>query len=162
MYSNSISPQINDHLMIMTGHSPLILPDIPTVFIINVSLSNEGGEFNDISSFGFANGRTLMCYCFLFSHTRIGPVTNIRSVIYNCTNITIFWDSPNDTNYIDYYRLEIYDNSNDQLVNSAMVHGSSYQFEVDRLIYKFIITGVNEIGKGLSRSSVISFQKSIL
>ena len=50
VYSNSISPQINDHLMIMTGYTSLILPDTPTGFI-NVSLSNKGGEFNDVSSF---------------------------------------------------------------------------------------------------------------
>lgn len=92
----------------------------------------------------------------------VGPVTNIRSVIYNCTNITISWDRPNDTNYIDYYKLEIYDNSNNQLVNSAMVYDTSYQFEVDCLIYKFIITGVNEIGKGMSKTSIISLQESIL
>ncbi|XP_019853911.1 PREDICTED: uncharacterized protein LOC109583141 isoform X2 [Amphimedon queenslandica] len=143
VYSNSISPEINEQMMVMTGHSPLVLPDISTVFIINVSLSNEGGEFNNVLSFGFANG----------------PVTNIRSVIYNCTNMTISWDSPNGTNYMDYYRLEIYDNSNDQLVHSAMVHGTSYLFEVDRLIYKFIITGVNEIGEGMSETSIISLQK---
>ncbi|XP_019853916.1 PREDICTED: uncharacterized protein LOC109583147 [Amphimedon queenslandica] len=143
VYSNSISPEINELTMVMTGHSPLILPDISTVFIINVSLSNEGGEFNDVSSFGFASV----------------PVSNIRAVVYNCTNITISWDSLNDASYINYYRLEIYDNSNDQLVNSAMVYGTTYQFKVEHLIYKVIITGVNEIGKGMSKSSVISFQK---
>ena len=46
----NISTQVNDQLMI-TG--VITVPNNLNTFIANVSLSNNGGEFNDMSSFRF-------------------------------------------------------------------------------------------------------------
>ena len=50
--NTSISTQVNDQLMIVTGSTSSIT-NLNT-FIVNVSLSNNGGTFNDMSSFGFS------------------------------------------------------------------------------------------------------------
>ena len=49
--SNSISTQVNDQLMI-TG--VITVPNNLNTFTVNVSLSNNGGEFLPIPSFGFS------------------------------------------------------------------------------------------------------------
>ena len=98
----------------------------------------------------------------------IGPVTNIRSVIDNCTNIIIYWDSPTiDDNRVSvlYYNLSIiYDDLNSQLVKSVSVNDTSYQFEDEDLFihrYTYVITGVNELGKGIPNNKTFSYQRSI-
>ena len=99
----------------------------------------------------------------------IGPVTNIRSVIDNCTNIIIYWDSPTiDDNRVSvlYYNLSIiYDDLNSQLVKSVSVYDTSYQFEDEDLFihrYTYVLTGVNELGKGIPNNKTFSYQRSII
>ena len=97
----------------------------------------------------------------------IGPVTNIRSVIDSCTNINIYWDNPtldDDRVSILYYNLSIYDDINNQLVKSVSVYGTSYQFEDEDLFihcYTYVITGINELGKGISNNKTFSYQRGI-
>ena len=97
----------------------------------------------------------------------LGPVTNIRSVIDNCTNISIYWDSPtldDDRVSILYYNLSIYDDINNQLVKSVSVYGTIYQFKDTDLFrhrYTYVITGVNELGEGISNSETFSYQRGI-
>ena len=93
------------------------------------------------------------------------PVTNIRSVIDNCTNISIYWDSPtldDDRVSLLYYNLRIYDNITGNLVNTVMVNGTSYQFEDKDSIHHYVITGVNELGEGISNSETFSYQRGKL
>ena len=98
----------------------------------------------------------------------IGPVTNIRSVIDNCTNINIYWDSPtldDDRVSILYYNLSIIYDDNGQLVKSASVYDTSYQFEDKDLFihrYTYVITVINELGKGISNNKTFSYQRSII
>ena len=98
----------------------------------------------------------------------IGPVTNIRSIIYNCTNINIYWDSPtldDDRVSILYYNLSIYDDINSQKIKSVSVYDTSYQFEDQDLFihrYTYVITAVNELGKGISNNKTFSYQRSII
>ena len=56
--STTLLPIISDQLMFVTGYASLILPNNVNTFIVNVSLSNKGGEFNNVTSFKF--GKT--CY----------------------------------------------------------------------------------------------------
>ena len=98
----------------------------------------------------------------------IGPVTNIRSVIDNCTNISIYWDSPtldDDRVSILYYDLSIYDDINSQLVKNVSVYDTRYQFEDKDLFihrYTYVITAVNELGEGISNNKTFSYQRSII
>ena len=98
----------------------------------------------------------------------LGPVTNIRSVVDNCTIISIYWDSPildDDRVSILYYNLSLYDDINNQLVKSVSVHDTSYQFEEKSLFihrYTYDITGVNELGEGISNSKTFSYQRGTL
>ena len=98
----------------------------------------------------------------------IGPVTNIRSAIDNCTHISIYWDSPtldDDRVSILYYNLSIYDDINHQLIKSVSVYNTSYQFEDQDLFilrYTYVLTGVNEQGEGISNNKTFSYQKSIM
>ena len=97
----------------------------------------------------------------------IGPVTNIRSVIDNCTSISIYWDSPtldDDRLSILYYNLSIHDSVNNQLVKNVPVYDTSYQFEDEDLFihrYTYVITGVNELGEGISNNKTFSYQRSM-
>ena len=108
---------------------------------------------------------TLVILCLLGF---LGPVTNIRSVIDNCTNISIYWDSPtldDDRVSILYYNLSIYDNVTGSLVNTVLVNGNSYQFEDKDLFrhrYTYVITGVNELGGGISNNKTFSYQGGIV
>ena len=97
----------------------------------------------------------------------LGAVTNIRSVTDNCTNISIYWDSPTLDDYrvsILYYNLSIYDNITGSLVNTVIVNKTSYQFENKDSIncYTYVITGVNELGKGISNNKTFSYQGGIV
>ena len=100
----------------------------------------------------------------------IGPVTNIRSAIDNCTYISIYWDSPtldDDRVSILYYNLSIYDDINHQLIKSVSVYNTSYQFEDKDLFihrYTYVITGsgVNELGIGISNNKTFFYQRSIM
>ena len=49
--NTSLIPQVNDQLMLVTGSTSV--SDLNT-FTVNVSLSNNGGTFDNVSSFGFS------------------------------------------------------------------------------------------------------------
>ena len=97
----------------------------------------------------------------------MGPVTNIRSVIDNCTNIIIYWDSPtlhDNRVSVLYYNLSIYDSISSQLIKSIAVYDTSYQFEDQDLFihrYTYVITGINELGEGIPKNKTFSYQRSI-
>ena len=160
----NIPLQVNDQLMIS---GTVTVPNNLDTFIVNVSVSSNGGEFLPPASFVFGK-----IYIF-HSHSLhvigfLGPVTNIRSVIDNCTIISISWDSPvldYDRVSILYYNLSIYDNVTGSLVNTLIVvNETSYQFEDKDLFchrYTYVITGVNELGEGISNSETFSYQKGI-
>ena len=153
--------------MIITGYTSITLSDTINAFITNVSLGNNGGKFNDVKSFAFGKKTiSLSCISVPFHYTGfLRPVTNIRSVIDNCTNISIYWDSPtldDDRVSILYYNLSIYDDINHQLIKSASVYDTSYQFEDQDLFihrYTYVITGVNELGEGISNNKTFSYQR---
>ena len=98
----------------------------------------------------------------------LGPVTNIDSSIDNCTNISIYWDSPtldDDRVSILYYNLSIYDDINDILIDTVSVYGTSYQFEDVALFhhrYTYVITGVNELREEISNNKTFSYQRGIM
>ena len=50
---NSTIIQPINKLMTLRGYASLKLPETINIFIVNVSLSNDGGVFNNISSFRF-------------------------------------------------------------------------------------------------------------
>ena len=54
---------------------------------------------------------------------------------------------------------------NNQLVKSVSVYDTSYEFEDTDLFrhrYTYVITGVNELGEGISNSETFSYQRGIL
>ena len=109
---------------------------------------------------------TSLYFRHLFIIGLLGPVTNINASIENCTNISIYWDSPTLDDYrvsILYYNLSIYNDN--LLVKSVSVYGTSYQFENQDLFihrYTYVITGVNELGEGISNNITCSYQKGII
>ncbi|XP_019852444.1 PREDICTED: uncharacterized protein LOC109582235 [Amphimedon queenslandica] len=119
------------------------------MFIVNVSLSNNGGTFNNMSSFGFSF---------------FGPVTSIASSTENCSTISITWTAPtiDDGVPIQYYILRIYDTIAGSLVDTVSVYDTSYQFVDTNLFiirYTYVITGVNELREGISNNDTFSYQK---
>ena len=98
----------------------------------------------------------------------MGPVTNIRSLIDNCTNIGVYWDSPtlhDNRVSVLYYNLSIYDSISSKLIKSVAVYDTSYQFEDQDLFihrYTYALTGVNEQGEGISNNKTFSYQRSIM
>ena len=96
----------------------------------------------------------------------LGAVANIESSINNCSNISIYWDSPtvHDRVSILYYNLSIFDNVTGNLVDNVNVYGTSYQFEDEDIFihrYTYVITGVNELGKGISKNKTFSYARGI-
>uniref|UniRef100_A0A1X7TP11 Fibronectin type-III domain-containing protein n=1 Tax=Amphimedon queenslandica TaxID=400682 RepID=A0A1X7TP11_AMPQE len=145
--SKSIPTQVNDQLMI-TG--VITVPNNLNTFIVNVSLSNNGGTFDNVSSFGFS---------------KVSPVTNINSSIDSCSTIDITWTAPptvDDRVPILYYILRIYDAITGSLVTTVAVYDTSYQFVDNNLFihrYTYVITGVNELGVGISNNDTFSYQR---
>uniref|UniRef100_A0A1X7TVX0 Fibronectin type-III domain-containing protein n=1 Tax=Amphimedon queenslandica TaxID=400682 RepID=A0A1X7TVX0_AMPQE len=144
--STSIPTQVNDQLMI-TG--VITVPNNLNTFIVNVSLSNNGGEYLPTPSFGFG---------------KVGPVTNINSSIDNCSTIDITWTAPtvDDRVSILRYILRIYDAITGSLVDTVSVYNTSYQFVDNNLFihhYTYVITGVNELGEGISNNDTFSYQR---
>uniref|UniRef100_A0A1X7SY11 Fibronectin type-III domain-containing protein n=1 Tax=Amphimedon queenslandica TaxID=400682 RepID=A0A1X7SY11_AMPQE len=142
----SIPTQVNYQLMI-TG--VIAVPINLYTFVANVSLSNNGGTFNNMSSFTFSF---------------LGPVTNISSSIDNCSTIDITWTAPtvDDRVPILYYILRMYDAITGSLVKNVSVYDTSYQFVDDNLYihrYTYVITGVNELGEGASNNDTFSYQR---
>ncbi|XP_019859078.1 PREDICTED: uncharacterized protein LOC109587276 [Amphimedon queenslandica] len=144
--NTSIATQVNDQLMIVSGSTSI--SNLNT-FTVNVSLSNNGGTFNNVSSFGFSF---------------LGPVTNIDSSIDNCSTIDITWTAPtvDDRVPILYYILRIYDAITGSLVSNVSVYDTSYQFVDNNLFihcYTYVITGANELGEGISNNDTFSYQR---
>uniref|UniRef100_A0A1X7UUL9 Fibronectin type-III domain-containing protein n=1 Tax=Amphimedon queenslandica TaxID=400682 RepID=A0A1X7UUL9_AMPQE len=144
--SASIPTQVNDQLMI-TG--VITVPNNLNTFIVNVSFSNLGGELLPTPSFGFG---------------KVGPVTNINSSIDNCSTIDITWTAPtvDDRVSILLYILRIYDAITGSLVTTVSVDDTSYQFMDNNLFihrYTYVITGVNELGEGISNNDTFSYQR---
>ena len=62
--STSIFPQVNDQLMTITGYTSITFPGTINTFITNVSLGNDGGQFNNVKSFVFGKKTiSLSCIC---------------------------------------------------------------------------------------------------
>ena len=64
-----------------------------------------------------------------------------------------------------YYNLSIYDNFTGSLVDTVtVVNKTIYQFEDENLFhhrYTYAITGVNELGEGISNSETFSYQRGM-
>ena len=100
----------------------------------------------------------------MFSLGFLGQPANINSFSNNCSIINIIWDPPeiNCGKEVLYYNLSIYDDVNDLLVDTVIVNGTSYQFEDTHLFrhrYTYVITGVNELGEGISNNKTFSYQR---
>ena len=155
--STIIQPIINNQLMTLGGYASLALPTVYSSIIVNVSLSNNGGDFNNISSFRFGKNLFLLVFM-IFIIDIAGAVTNITSFLSNCTNINVFWNSSALN-----YTFEIYDGTTNQLLRSVSVYNTSYHFESTEselfiYCYKYVITAVNQLGEGLSYSAMFSYQ----
>ena len=166
--SFTVSTAADNQLMVVTGYTSITLPDTINIFIINVTLGNTTVQYNDIPSSVFGNNTTslsLLFYCF---SGFLGPVTNIVSLIDNCSNISITWDSPkveDDRVSILYYKLTICDNITGNIVDTVPVYDTSYQFEDKDLFihrYTYGITAVNELGEGISNNDTFSYQRGIV
>ena len=97
----------------------------------------------------------------------LGPVTNIDSSIDNCSTIDITWTAPtvDDRVSIQYYILRIYDAITGSLVDTVSVYDTSYQFVDNNLFihhYTYVITGVNELGEGISNNDTSSYQRGTI
>ena len=99
----------------------------------------------------------------------LGPVNNISASIDNCSNISITWDSPkvdDDRVSIQHYLLTIYDNiTGIIIVDNYTVYDTNYQFEDQDLFihhYTYVITAVNELGKGIPNNNTFSYQRGIV
>ena len=106
-----------------------------------------------------------MIICILLGF--LGPVTNIDSSIDNCSTIDITWTAPtvDDRVSILYYIIRIYDAITGSLVSTVAVDSTSYQFvdnDLFRHRYTYVITGVNELGEGISNNDTFSYQKGTI
>ena len=95
---------------------------------------------------------------------KVGPVTNIDSSIDNCSTIDIMWTAPtvDDRVPILYYNLSIYDDITDNFLRSVSVYDTKYQFldeDLFRHRYTFVVTGVNQLGEGISNNDTFSYQR---
>uniref|UniRef100_A0A1X7SMV2 Fibronectin type-III domain-containing protein n=1 Tax=Amphimedon queenslandica TaxID=400682 RepID=A0A1X7SMV2_AMPQE len=89
------------------------------------------------------------------------PVTNIKSSIDNCSTINVSWNAATGDNNL-YYNLSIYDAITGQFLRSVSVYDTSYQFLDNNLFihrYTYVITGVNELGEGISNNDTFSYQR---
>ena len=153
--------------MVVTGYTPLILPDTVNTFIINVLLDNRI-KYNSIPSSVFGNNTTCLSVSITILSGFLGPVTNISSSPDNCSNISLTWYSPKVDDYrvsIQHYLLTIYDNITGIIVKNVTVYDTSYQFEDTHLFrhrYTYVITGVNELGEGIPNNDTFSYQRGIV
>ena len=71
----------------------ITVPNNLNTFIVNVSLSNNGGEFPPVPLFGF--GKKIIIHAFIHYFLGfLGPVINIDSSIDNCSTIDVIWTAP--------------------------------------------------------------------
>ena len=91
------------------------------------------------------------------------PVTDIKSSIENCSIINVSWNATTGDNSL-YYNLSIYDAITNQFLRSVSVYDTSYQFVDNNLFirYTYVITGVNELGEGISNNDTFSYQRGTL
>ena len=64
-----------------------------------------------------------------------------------------------------YYNLSIYDAVANQFLRSVSVNDTNHQFPDDDLFihrYTYVITGVNELGEGISNNDTFSYQRGTL
>ena len=157
--------------MVVTGYTSVTLPKTINTFIINVSLGNNRVKYNDIPSSVFGNRTTCLLsllYIITVFSGFLGPVTNISSSIDTCSNINITWDSPKVDDCrvsIEHYLLTMYDNITGSMVDNYTVYETNYQFEDKDLFihrYTYVITGVNELGEGISNNDTFSYQRGIV
>ena len=59
-YSLTVSTKANYQRMVVTGYTSVTLPDTINTFIINISLGNNTGKYNDIPSSVFGNNTTCL------------------------------------------------------------------------------------------------------
>ena len=82
-----------------------------------------------------------------------------------CSIIDITWTVPtvdDDRVPIQYYILRLYDAITGSLVDTVSVYDTSYQFVDNNLFihrYTYVITGVNELGEGISNNDTFSYQR---
>ena len=111
---------------------------------------------------------SLIHYCtYIYILGFLGPVTNIDSSIDNCSTIDITWTAPtvDDRVPIQYCILRIYDAITGSLVDTVSVYDTSYQFVNNNLFihhYTYVITGVNELGEGISNNATFSYQRGTI
>uniref|UniRef100_A0A1X7TVI5 Fibronectin type-III domain-containing protein n=1 Tax=Amphimedon queenslandica TaxID=400682 RepID=A0A1X7TVI5_AMPQE len=94
----------------------------------------------------------------------LGPPVSINSYSDSCSTIGVTWSDPNYQCGIEpvYYNLSIYDDITDSLVTTVAVYDTSYQFVDSNLFrhcYTYVITGVNELGEGISNNDTFSYQR---
>ena len=61
--------------------------------------------------------------------------------------------------------MSIYDAITDSLVDTVSVYDTSYQFVDNNLFihrYTYVITGVNELGEGISNNDTFSYQRGTI
>ena len=61
--------------------------------------------------------------------------------------------------------MSIIDDIDGTLLDTITVYDTSYQFEDEDLFihrYTYVITGVNELGEGISNNKTFSYQKGII
>ena len=141
------------------------VPNDLNTFIINVTMSNNGGEFNDIPSFAFGK-RAVQFYDNSCLIGFIGQVTNIRSVINTCDSVNVTWDGPTIDDRISVmYNLSVFDSTTGVLLDNVTVNDTMYTFtNVEDLFlyrYTYVITGVNELGEGISNNKTFSYQRGM-
>ena len=59
----------------------------------------------------------------------------------------------------------MYDNITGSIVNIVPVYGTNYQFGDQEIFihrYTYVITGVNELGEGISNINTFSYQRGIV
>ena len=156
----NVSTQVNDQLMI---NETVSLPSDLNTFIINVTMSNNGGEFVNIPSVRFGK-RALQFYDNSRLIGFVGPVANIRSAINNCSSVNVTWDRPTiDDGMFVLYNLSVFDNTSGDLLDTIIVNETMYMFtnvtNLFRHRYTYVITGVNELGEGISNSKTFSYQR---
>ena len=68
----------------------------------------------------------------------------------------------NDEVSVLYYNLSIIDDIDGTLLATVQVFDTGYQFDDEDLFihrYTYVITGVNELGEGISNSKTFSYQR---
>ena len=156
----NVTTQVNDQLMISGTVS---VPNDLNTFIINVTMSNNGGEFINIPSVRFGK-RAFQFYDNSCLIGFVGPVANISSVINTCSSVNVTWDKPIiDDGMFLMYNLSVFDNTSGVLLDTVIVNETMYTFtNVANLFhhhYTYVITGVNELGEGISNSTTFSYQR---